>query len=382
MKKVMMYSSVHIWKDARIFFKEAQSLSKEYQVDFYAIGSPEEADEYQTENLKIHLLKKRNRRKRYKNWIFLWKEIKNSEAEIFHFHDPELLLLLPFLRKKRKDRIFIYDMHENFPKALVSKNWLPNRMKRILITIVRPLERRLIKKNKGLIFAEKSYKEDYQSIFSSMPTCDIYNYPLYQPNLPDNQIGKEVIRFVYVGRIAGVRGIWEMLHAVNKVSKTSQKEIKFRLIGQCEEELLEEIISYIHKHHLEDVVEYSSFIEYDKIWKIYQESDIGFCLLHPIPNYMGSIATKMFEYMASGMPMIISDFPLWKNILQESQNGIAVDPFNEEQIVQAMNQLIENPELRRKFGENGQLQYKTKFNWGNEERKLATFYNQLIEMDV
>ncbi|MEQ6206855.1 glycosyltransferase [Enterococcus mundtii] len=384
MKKVMMYSSVHIWKDARIFFKEAQSLSKEYQVDFYAIGCPGEADKYETENLKIHLLPKRSRSKRYKNWIILLKEIKKSKASIYHYHDPELLLLLPFLRKKRKDNIFIYDMHENFPKSLVSKNWIPKFFKKILMTIVIPLERVLIKKNKGLIFAERSYKEDYKSILPHLNTCEIYNYPHYRPpNLTINkEVKKEEIRFVYIGRIAVVRGIWEMLSAINKVTKNSSKKIKFRLIGQCEEELLEDIQYYINKHHLEDVVEYSAFIEYDKIWNIYQESDIGFCLLHPIPNYMESIATKMFEYMASGIPMIISDFPLWNSILKESKNGIAVDPFDELQLEEAMSKLIENSELRKKYGINGRREYEIKFNWFNEEKKLTKFYNQLIETDV
>lgn len=381
----MMYSSVHIWKDARIFFKEAQSLAKEYDVEFYAIGDSNEAENYENDHLKIYLLPKRSRLQRYKNWITLLKEIRRSKASYYHYHDPELLLLLPFLRKKRKNHLFIYDMHENFPKALTSKNWLPKFIKPLLLKIVKPLEKRLLKKNHGVIYAEKSYKEEYFDIAPFVKECDIYNYPYFSgiPEMNDENIQtKETIQFVYIGRIAVVRGIWEMLHAVKEVSQTCEKKIVFKLIGQCEEELLGKIQEYISMNDLDDIVEYSPFVEYEKIWTIYQESDIGFCLLHPIPNYVGSIATKMFEYMAAGVPMIISDFPLWKQILEKSKNGLSVNPLNEKEIQSAMKLLISDSEQRRSFARNGQIQFQQEYNWENEEKKLYSFYHQLIEMDV
>jgi glycosyltransferase involved in cell wall biosynthesis len=376
-EKIMMYSSVHIWKDARIFFKEAQSLSKKYQVDFYAIGTEGEADQYQTENLTIHLLPKRSRSKRYKNWEILLNAINNSDASYFHYHDPELLLLLPLIRKK-KNKKFIYDMHENFPKALRSKDWIPKWLKGPLIFSVDFVEKILLKKNAGVIYAEESYKDEYRSLADKVAACDIYNYP-YVPLRQEKVIDaeQEAVQFVYIGRIAVVRGIWQMLYAVEAIAKVNPNGIKLKLIGQCEEKLLLEINHYIVKNNLEDIVCYEPFIEYDKIWDVYDQSDVGLCLLHPTPNYVGSIATKMFEYMAAGLPMLVSNFPLWEQIIDKSKNGLLVDPLNGKSIQKAMEKLIYDSQLRERYSINGKNYFQQTYDWKNEEKKLFEFYEQL-----
>ncbi len=375
----MMYSSVHSWKDARIFFKEAQSLSKKYQVDFYAVTDDTASESFENSHLNIHLLDKAKRHNRYKIWRQLYKEILASDATYYHFHDPELLLLLPFLKRKKKTGKFIYDIHENFPKAIQSKSWIPKYLRKRLAKIVPIIEKKLLNQTDGILFAEESYKHDYQALSSKVLTEDIYNYPKIQNRTSVVPRAKqEPITFVYVGRIAEIRGIWEMLDMIRSLTN-DQKNVRLKLVGSCENNLLEKVKQYIHRYSLENVVEYQSFVAYDQLASIYAQCDIGLCLLHPVGNYTESIATKMFEYMAHGLPMIVSNFPLWRSIIEQSKNGFAVDVRDSKEIVYAANQLVSSSLLREEQSKNGMNYLQKGFSWSSEEAKLYAFYQTLKE---
>ncbi|MCA5014446.1 MULTISPECIES: glycosyltransferase family 4 protein [unclassified Enterococcus] len=377
MKKVMMYSSIHPWKDARIFFKEAQSLSKEYEVDFYAVGTQEDSQKYAADRLHLFLHQLAGRSGRFRLWRKLYQNVLKSDAVFYHFHDPELLLLAPFIKRNKKQAILIYDMHENFPKSLKSKKWLPKWLRPIMAKYAKVVERQLLKKVNGVIFAEKSYKSYYPDIIAEGKSIDIYNYPLMKDKeLPTVLFAhSNVLKLVYIGRISEIRGIWEMLQAVKVLSET--RAVHLTLAGGIDEGLKKDIEKYIAQQHMTQLVTLHSYIEYAEIWTVYRESDIGLCLLHPVPNYQESLATKMFEYMASGLPMIISNFPLWQQFVNENQCGLTCDPQDVQEIIEKIEQLANSPETRTKYGRHSQQQFREKYNWHVEETKLLSFYREL-----
>ncbi|EUJ51011.1 glycosyltransferase [Paenilisteria rocourtiae] len=373
LQKVMMFSSVHTFKDARILFKEAYTLCEKYAVDFYAIGNVGEVKAYEKKGLKIHLLAKKSRLKRFLTILEIKKAIKASDAKYFHFHDPELLTLVPFIRKMKPDGIIIYDMHENFPEAVKSKNWLPKSIRKPLAKSIQKIEKRLMRNLDGIIFAEESYKKYYEHVKADK--IDIYNYPTHMAKNIDNKSAKP-LTMIYIGRIAKVRGIFEMLELV-KMFQEEGTEIKLQLIGLADNDLLQEMQAFIQGNRLEKMVEYSSYIEYSKIKEYYSKADIGLCLLHPIPNYLESLATKIFEYMAMSLPMVVSDFPAWKKVITENDCGLVVNPLNIIEVKNAIQRLMEDNCKRKELGANGRKNYIKKYNWDIEGEKLVQFYRKL-----
>ena len=108
-----------------------------------------------------------------------------------------------------------------------------------------------------------------------------------------------------------------------------------------------------------------------------QRSLAGLVTLHPTINYIEALPVKMFEYMSAGVPVIASDFPLWRRVVIESECGLCVDPLDSQSISRAIDFLCENPEQARMMGSNGQLAIKNKYNWQIEERKLLDYYKAL-----
>ena len=96
----------------------------------------------------------------------------------------------------------------------------------------------------------------------------------------------------------------------------------------------------------------------------------GLVTLHPIDNYLDALPVKMFEYMASGIPVIASDFTLWRTIVDDNRCGICVDPLERDSIVKAISFIMENPIEAQEMGINGRQAVVEKYNWKLEERKL------------
>ena len=110
-------------------------------------------------------------------------------------------------------------------------------------------------------------------------------------------------------------------------------------------------------------------------------ADIGLVLLHDVPRYREALPVKLFEYMAAGLPVIASDFPLWKGILEESDAGLVVDARDPEAIAEAMDRLIRSPELRQVMGENARLAVLQKYNWQSEANVLLKLYEEVLSRE-
>jgi glycosyltransferase involved in cell wall biosynthesis len=87
----------------------------------------------------------------------------------------------------------------------------------------------------------------------------------------------------------------------------------------------------------------------------------------------------MFEYMSAGLPVIASNFPLWKEIVEGNKCGICVDPMDPKAIASAIQWMIDHPEEAEEMGKNGRRAVETKYNWANESKKLVGLYQRLIQ---
>ncbi len=171
----------------------------------------------------------------------------------------------------------------------------------------------------------------------------------------------------YVGSISKVRGICEIIDLSSKL-----KNIKFSVAGNFNNVKLEKFIKTNEKW---SNINYHGFLSRDKVYDLIKKSKIGLVLLHPTPNHIESLPTKLFEYMSMGTPIICSDFKLWRKIINENKCGFTVDPYDTKDIVEKINKLISNNNLLKKFSKNGLNAFREKYNWEMELKKLKKIYN-------
>ena len=293
----------------------------------------------------------------------VYKRAVATEADLYHLHDPELLTLAPSLLKRGK---VIYDAHEDLPRQLLSKHWIPKLFRPFLSAIFERVENYFAKQVSGIVTATSFIAERFEKIHPSV--CTVNNFPL-------SEEFEEIFRqpsaeniACYVGGIGSIRGLYEMVKAMEHVDG------RLLLAGNFGNPKEREIAASLHGWR--KVVELG-FCDRLKVKDLLSRAKVGLVLFHPYPNHVNAQPNKLFEYMAAALPVIASDFPLWREIVHSSGCGLCVDPLDTQAIAGALNWVFQNPAESAQMGERGRKAVEEKYNWRAEEKKLTAFYESI-----
>lgn len=366
--KICILTSVHPAFDARIFHKEAKTLVKGgYEVVLIGQHSAEEV----VDGVKIIPLptpKSRFERVTKIGWKLLRAALR-EKADVYHFHDPELIpigLVLKFFGKK-----VIYDVHEDVPEQILSKDYIPKFLKKLVSGSFKIFENYSSKAFSFVITATDAIACKFLKRTSNVISVKNYISGEYAKTKAQSKISHNVLKVIFVGGIYRERGIIEGIKAMNLLSDLP---LKLVLYGSVDEKFSLELKSLDVTGRLD----YQGIIPYTEVADRLKEADIGFICDCPLKRHMEGLPVKLFEYMAAGLPSIASNFQLWKEIVEGSHCGICVDPTSPEQMAEAMKYLYENPSERRQMGINGRKAILEKYNWEKEGRKLLNIYSRIL----
>ncbi|NLC39239.1 MAG: glycosyltransferase family 4 protein, partial [Clostridia bacterium] len=366
MQRICHLSSVHSLTDTRIFFKECQTLAQAgYEV--FLIGQHEK-DELRDGIQILGLPKAKNRIERMlKTTRRLYQRAVACDGDLYHFHDPELIPVGLLL--KRKGKKVVYDVHEDVPRQILSKDWIAAPLRKPLSRLVEKIENYAAKRFDYIVAATPHIRDRFLKV--NPRAMDINNFPiLSELHLPDADWAAKEKAACYIGGITKVRGIREMIRAVGMTG------YKLFLAGRFSS--TEEREKARQAEGWEQVVELGQ-LGRQEVREILSRSMVGLVVLHPIPNYLDALPVKMFEYMSAGIPVIASNFPLWKEIVEENQCGLCVNPLDAAEIAAALELILSDPKRARQMGENGRKAVEEKYNWETEGRKLLKLYGVLFE---
>lgn len=363
--KICHLTSVHTYKDTRIFYKECASLSKAgFEVHLVAPDAPNNI----SNGIHLHgLFTKTNNRflRMTKVVAEVYKKAIQIDANVYHFHDPELIPVGLLLKLKGKK--VIYDVHEDYPREILSKYWIPKIFRWFISTLFEWFENNSSKIFDVIITATPHINNRFLKLGCN--AININNYPiLSELYMPENNIQKENV-VCYVGSITEVRGIYQMVKALEYTN------VKLLLGGMFSPPSLKEKI--VQNDGWKSII-YLGYLSREDIKKVLSVSLAGLVVLNPEPNHLNSQPNKLFEYMSAGIPVIASNFPLWKEILEENNCGICVNPFDPKEIADAINWVVNHPREASEMGKRGRELIIKKYNWEKESLKLIKTYQNLL----
>ncbi len=363
----MIFTSSHQWDDIRIYHKQARSLAQKYEVEYHA---PAPFGKKTIHNIFVNGLPMwKKKSDRIKIILILFKRILKSKADVFHFHDPELLIHGLILKVFRRKKV-IFDMHENLSLLINDRKWIPVLFKIPIRLFYKAVEKLSVILFDKIILAEESYKEIIPN-----NSVTILNYPLVHKAKNNT---KKMTDAIYVGGVLEERGARELLEITKQVSRTFP-DFTMKIIGPISSILYKELLAIVREYQLEENVFIAGRLDYISAMKEVEQSKIGLALLHPIGNYMKSIPTKLFEYMQFSIPFIASDFYYWKEYFRGCQVGYFIAYNDLNQWTNRIVKLLSDQNLLHKIGKAGKKLVLQNYSWASEEEKLFVLYCELIE---
>ncbi|MFN5849709.1 MAG: glycosyltransferase [Chitinophagales bacterium] len=358
--RVTHLTSAHDRYDIRIFVKMCCSLAKNTNFQVSLIVADGLGDEV-INGISIYDVGKSSNRfaRIFDTSRRVVERAIKLNADIYHFHDPELLLWAK--RLKKNGAKIIYDVHEDLPRQLLSKPYLNPLVLKFLAKFIEVFENWVVKKCDVIItvtpFIKSRFSVFHKNVFI------VANFPLLH-EFKTEKLSKE--NYVcYVGGLTKTRGVFEMIELAKHIN------IPLKLAGPIESD---EVLNTINQS---SNVEYLGVLGREEVTRLVSKASVGLCILHTKPNYKVAYPIKVFEYMAARTPVVASDFPLYAEIVEGNNCGLCVNPFDVPLIVQSINSILQSDKYGEELGENGLKAILKKYNWTEEENKLFEVYYNL-----
>ncbi len=372
--KVCVLTSVHPPFDGRIFHRAAKSLAQAgYEVVLIARHDREEV----IDGVRVvPLPQPRNRLHRMtKVLLQLYDLAVQEDADVYHFHDPELMIVGLLLKKRGKK--IIWDVHEHYPNSILDKYYLAKPLRRLIAASFDLFERATVRFFDYVIYTTPFVGQRYRTM--KVRSGPVENYPILRlsetfPRQPQQQI-------LYLGGMARIRGLVEVVEAFALVAK-KHPEWELDLVGSSRPASFEDELRDLARGlGIDARVKFTAWVPYEEKERLSCQASIGVITYLPHPNNTSCLPNKLFDYMLVGLPVIASNFPLYRAVVEPSQCGLLVDPTRPQEIAQAMEYLIEHPQEAQQMGENGRRAVRDKYNWEAESQKLLHIYDTVLRTE-
>jgi glycosyltransferase involved in cell wall biosynthesis len=292
-------------------------------------------------------------------------------AEIYQIHDPELLVLGLFLKLLRRQ--VIYDVHEDYPRKILTKDWIPRHLKHLLSLAMSAIEAAAGRLFDGIVTATPTIA----ARFPAAKTITVANFPMLEEfrAVAETAYGERPFQVCYVGHLSKARGLFDMIDAAGQARGGAARLLLLAgAFGSAGEEAQGRARAGWQR------VDYLGWIDRAGIARLMANARAGLVVLHPNPCFVDAYPIKMFEYMAAGLPVVASDFPLYREILDDGRCGRLISPADPAALARAIEWIFGHPDEAREMGEHGRRRIETLYTWQAEREKLVALYRRLARV--
>lgn len=362
--KICHMTSAHDSDDIRILKKQCVSLAKVDSNDVYLVAK---GDSYEYKGVKIIGVEVSSSG-RLGRILKVSKAVYNTavsvDADVYEFHDPELLLYAKKLKKLGKKVIF--DSHENYSEQIMQKGYIPKYIRKIVKAIYSLIENNACKYIDAVLYPSES-----SPYIGRVKECvPIFNTPMLDELEIKKDFSEKEDSVCCVGTLSEDRGIRVLVNACYKAG------VKLVLGGNFSPPSFED---ELRAEDSFSIVDYRGYCDRQKVNDIYDECLIGTDTILNVGQYpyLDNLSTKVYEYMIMKMPYITSDFKYNKSIVDKYNCGVCVNPSDENAISEAISFLVNNKKTAREMGENGRRLVEKNLNWKFDEERLINLYEKL-----
>jgi len=298
-----------------------------------------------------------------------------QRADIYHVHSPELIpagLALKLLFRKR----VVYDSREDFPSMMLTKAYLPARLRKPMSRVVAQFEQLAARYLDAVVTADSGSLRPLARTGRSKKLV-FYNFPNLK-FFPRTETSEKSYDLVYRGGLSERAGTFVLLEAV-KLLADSGMPLRLLLFGYTDNpESKRKIGDVLISLGIEKLVTLRSTIPHEAMARTLSEARIAVCPLQQIPKFMNNIPVKVFESWACGLPVIATDLPPIRPFFQHGGLGLLVKPGDPKDLANAIRRLLAEPQLIEEYGRRARQVVLQRYNNSMEIHKLISLYGEVL----
>jgi glycosyltransferase involved in cell wall biosynthesis len=372
--RICHITTLHRADDARIFYRMCRGLAQQgcaVVVIGPSVPAPDSAVRMSPWNTQIR------QAGRLKRIALALRAALAEPADVYHFHDLELISLGLALKVLRPASAVVYDVHEDYPSMMMEKHWLPRPSRSLVAVAVRAAQLGAGLCLDGIVTADPGVEADFRAVASRRKLV-YYNFPplsLFSSAPASGTVSKADL--VYIGGMGERTGTFILLDALVELAMHGLRP-SVRLAGYADgAEGWRALETGIERRGLGAQVELRGRMPHAEVPGWIRSGRIGLVTLQPIAKFMKNIPTKMFEYWACGLPVIGSDLPPISRFLENGSNGLVFSPSSSTDLARAIRFLLERPDEVEALGRAGQRLVHEKWNNDRQVEGLLRFYQQI-----
>lgn len=368
--RVAHLATVHPPFDMRVYEKHCRSLAAAgYDVTFITAHDGDAT----REGVTIKGVPKPSRRMERLTRVLpaVLRSALREDADVYHFHDVELILA-GFVLKLRGKKV-IYDVHENYPEDVFrEKPYLPVWVRHALAWSVAGAERLADRWFDAIVTATGVIG----ARFDAGKTTVVRNYA----RVEELQQGVTLVPYAERRPVALFTGGLTPIRCGAELCVMSDR---LRDIPGYETVVLGRPDTPAYPAQLAarpgwDRVRYEGIVPMARVREQLGAARVGLLLNQPREDYVDLATNKLFEYMAVGLPVVSTGIPFWQKIVTETGCGIVVEGADAGQLADAVRWLLEHPAEAQAMGERGRQAALERYNWASEERALLAVYDRVL----
>ena len=374
---VVHTTSVHRWDDVRIFQRQARSLAAAgYRVHLIAADRVAKADRFASHGVAVHLVRRPRGRliRRLVTAPYVVARAVSIGATVLHVHDPELFpwALLARIAGVR----VVVDLHEDYPAVMREKSWIPKSLRSFAAHLLDLTLRVVVRQADALVCADRAITQSFRSWTNRRPVASVENFPesdrFTSPDLAVSEARYSTRVVLFLGGINEARAIVPFVRAAALIKRTDCKILVGGRVASPK------LLAEVSREPGWRRIDYLGEVPSKLVPELLASCSLSVVLFSDSPNHMSVRSNRLYESLAAGAPVLVSQFPEWTKLVSECKCGFFVDPSDERAIAAAIEDALADPCRLARFGSNGRHASNELFSWRSQEKLLLALYSQLL----
>ncbi len=309
--------------------------------------------------------------------------IRENQIQAVHIHDMRIARSV-FWAVKERNIPAVLDLHENRPEIMKYYGFVNSLMGKLLIypSVWKKFEYKYIHKANRVVVVTREAR-DYYVKETQVDKDKVYVIPntVRKEFYTDYQLDKAIVkqyrdRFVllYLGDTGKRRGLETVIESLPTLVK-AVPDLKFVVVGRSDNDM--SLMKLAKSLQVDSYVDFVGWVDVSLFPSYIISSEIGVCPIHQNIHHNTTYANKIFQSLAFGKPVVVSDCEAQMNIVNKFHVGLVFKDRDAKDFTDKIVELYNDRELYKTFARNGEKAIREVLNWEKNKRVLSNLYDNL-----